>query len=262
MSSATHTAAIAIQKQQVDEQLARSREALRQLSVNLFDTQEAERRHLARELHDEVGQTLTATKIILQSVKSHEGRLPLEGAAHQSITTDSSAMLANAVQHVDHLLQIVRDLSLNLRPPMLDDFGLVSALRWLLDQHTKTTGRIVEFTADYNIESPDATLETVCFRTVQEALTNVTRHSQAKKVSVNLRADETSIRLLIVDDGVGFDVARSQHAARRGGSLGLLSMQERTGLVGGRLEIFSTPGNGTEIRARFPLATQPVPVTF
>ena len=257
VNSATHTAAIAIQKQQADEQLTRSREVLRQLSVNLFETQEAERRHLARELHDEIGQTLTATKIILQSMKNQHSRVPLEGAAHQSASSDSSPMLANAVQHVDHLLQIVRNLSLNLRPPMLDDFGLVSALRWLLDQHTKTTGRTVEFTSDYNVESPDATLETACFRIAQEALTNVTRHSQAKKVSVRLRTDETSIHLVIADDGVGFNVVRSQQRARRGGSLGLLSMQERTGLVGGRLDVISSLGKGTEIHACFPLASQP-----
>ncbi len=261
LNSAMHTAAIAIQKQQADEQLTHSREVLRQLSVNLFETQEAERRHLARELHDEVGQTLTATKIILQSVKNQHGRVPLEGAAHQSSSADSSPMLANAVQHVDHLLQIVRNLSLNLRPPMLDDFGLVSALRWLLDQHTKTTGRIVEFNSDYTVESPDATVETACFRIAQEALTNVTRHSQAKKVSINLRTDEASIHLLVTDDGVGFNVVRSQQKARRGGSLGLLSMQERTGLVGGRLDVSSTLGKGTEIHACFPLASQPANTT-
>lgn len=257
VDSATHTAAVAIQKQEADEQLARSREVLRQLSVNLFETQEIERRHLARELHDEIGQTLTATKIILQSVKNQEGRVPLEGAAYQSINPDNSAMLANAVQHVDHLLQIVRNLSLNLRPPMLDDFGLVSALRWLLDQHTKATGRVVEFTSDYNIESPDATVETACFRIAQEALTNVTRHSQAKKVSVHLRVDDSGIHLAVADDGVGFNVNQLQRAARRGNSLGLLSMQERTGLVGGQLDIHSSPGTGTTVQARFPLASPP-----
>ena len=261
VQSATHTAAIAIEKHRADEQLARSSDTLRRLSINLLETQEAERRHLARELHDEVGQTLTATKIILQTIKSAEGCVVLEGAVQQSISSESSAMLANAVQHVEHLLHIVRNLSLNLRPPMLDDFGLVSAMRWLLDQHTKTTGRVVEFTSDYNVESPDATVETACFRTAQEALTNVTRHSQARKVSVHLSSDDLGIHLVVADDGVGFDVALSQHKARRGGSLGLLSMAERAGLVGGHLDVASTPSKGTEIRARFPLATQPAAVT-
>ncbi|TSA41574.1 MAG: PAS domain S-box protein, partial [Verrucomicrobiales bacterium] len=176
IQSATHTAAIAIEKQRDDDQLARSSTILRRLSVSLLETQETERRHLARELHDEVGQTLTATKLILESLK------------HQAATNGNS-LLTNATDHVDHLLKMVRNLSLNLRPPMLDDFGLVSAMRWLLDQHAQTTDRVVEFDADYTVEHPDPTLETACFRIAQEAITNITRYSQARKVSVTLRTD-------------------------------------------------------------------------
>ena len=170
-------------------------------------------------------------------------------------------MLTNAVNHVDHLLKIVRNLSLNLRPPMLDDFGLLSALRWLLDQHNKTTGRVVELDAEYEVENPDPIIETACFRTAQEALTNVTRYSQAQKVSLWLRTDADGINLIVKDNGIGFNVTTARSNARKGGSLGLLNMQERAALVGGNLDIISEPGNGTEIRARFPLATQPMSVT-
>jgi signal transduction histidine kinase len=261
VQSATHTAAIAIEKHRADEQLARSRDVLRQLSVNLLEAQEAERRHLARELHDEVGQTLTATKIMLEGLKEQTIRVPIEGAVQQSPLSNAAPLFANAVQNVDHLLKMVRNLSLNLRPPMLDDFGLVSALRWLLDQHNKSTGRIVELDADYNLDNPDTTIETACFRTAQEALTNITRHAQAKKVSISLRNDAEGITLVVTDDGVGFDVESSQKKAQHGDSLGLINMQERAGLVGGRMEIISALGKGTEVRARFPLAMQPVTTT-
>ena len=261
IQSATHTAAIAIEKQRTDDQLTRSRDILRRLSVSLLETQEAERRHLARELHDEVGQTLTATKIILESLKHHAARVPSEGDIPKSDIGNSTPMLTNAVNHVDHLLKIVRNLSLNLRPPMLDDFGLLSALRWLLDQHNKTTGRIVELDAEYEVENPDPIIETACFRTAQEALTNVTRYSKAQKVSLWLRTDADGINLIVKDNGVGFNVTAARSNARKGGSLGLLNMQERAALVGGNLDIVSEPGNGTEIHARFPLATQPMSIT-
>jgi PAS domain S-box-containing protein len=234
---------------------------LRLMSRQLIELQEAERRHLARELHDEVGQTLTATKIILEGIKHEATRVPLEGTMQKISPADPPPPLTNAVNHVDHLLKIVRNLSLNLRPPMLDDFGLVSALRWLLDQHTKTTGRVVELDAQYEVEHPDSTIETACFRTAQEALTNVTRYSNAKKVSVHLHTGADGINLVVKDDGVGFNVPAAKIHARKGGSLGLLNMQERAALVGGNLTIISTPGTGTEIRACFPLASQPASVT-
>jgi signal transduction histidine kinase len=247
IESATNTAAIAILKHQADQQLERSAEILRQLSANLLDTQETERRHLARELHDEVGQTLTATKILLEGLQQQESPTAV-GAAN------SSKRLGDAIQCVNHLLTVVRDLSLSLRPPMLDDFGLRPALRWLLDQHTRTTGRPVTFDASSFTHKPAPALETACFRIAQESLTNITRHSQAKQVSVALHSEEDSFTLVVRDDGVGFEVAPARARAVRGGSLGLLGQQERAALVGGRVEIVSAPGSGTEVRVWFPLS--------
>ena len=249
-----------ITKQKQSELTAeQSTRRLQIISRQLIDLQEAERRHLARELHDEVGQTLTATKLMLESLKQQANRIPLEDEINLPSSKDGNALLSNAVGHVDHLLKIIRDLSLNLRPPMLDDFGLVSAIRWLLDQHNKTTGRAVELDADYHVENPDTTIETACFRTAQEALTNVTRHSKAGKVIITLRTDAEGIKLGVVDNGVGFDVTSARQNARNGGSLGLLNMQERAGLVGGQLDVVSTHGKGTTVTARFPLASRPVP---
>lgn len=257
-----HGIMVDITKQKQSELVAaESTQRLQLISRQLIELQEAERRHLARELHDEVGQTLTATKIILEGIKHQTAPVPLAGAMQKSTAADSTPLLTNAVNHVDHLLKIVRNLSLNLRPPMLDDFGLVSALRWLLDQHNKNTGRIVELDAEYEVEHPDSTIETACFRTAQEALTNVTRYSNAKKVSVHLHTDADGIHLVVKDDGIGFNVTAALSHARKGGSLGLINMQERAGIVGGHMEIISAPGKGTEIRARFPLAMQPVNIT-
>jgi PAS domain S-box-containing protein len=243
VESTTSTAAIAILKHQADEQLARSADILRQLSANLLETQEAERRHLARELHDEVGQTLTATKILLEGLQQQA-----------SAAVNADKRLADAIGCVNQLLNLVRDLSLSLRPPMLDDFGLSPALRWLLDQHTRTTGRPVTFDAGNFTHKPDPALETACFRIAQEALTNITRHSQAAQVSVALHSDADSFTLVVRDDGVGFDVAAARARALAGGSLGLLGQQERAALVGGRVEIDSAPGAGTEVRVWFPLS--------
>lgn len=170
-------------------------------------------------------------------------------------------MISSAVQNVDHMLQIVRNLSLNLRPPMLDDFGLVPALRWLLDRHTKTTGRTATLDADYAVEQPDPKIETACFRITQEALTNITRHSAAKKVLVTLKADAGGISLKVTDDGVGFDVQAAQQTARHGSSLGLLNLHERASLVGGKVHVISAPGQGTQINATFPLASPNVSAT-
>lgn len=247
---ATHTAAIAILKHRADEQLARSGNILRQLSGNLLEAQEAERRHLARELHDELGQTLTATKILLESL-SHEDLPP----ANSRPPADAPP-LRTAIGHVETMLQQVRNLSLSLRPTILDDCGLPAALRWLLDQHTKTTGRPAVFELKQYEGTPDSALETACFRIAQEALTNISRHSHARNVNVELHCDPANLNLVVRDDGLGFDVQHATRRAHAGESTGLLGQQERAALLGGRVEFASQPGAGTELRVWFPLLNQ------
>ena len=216
-------------------------ERLQILSRRLIEIQEAERRHLARELHDEIGQTLTAAKINLQALQ----RFPDPASQPQR--------LEKTVGLVDGLLQDVRKLSLNLRPPMLDDLGLVAGLRWLLDQRASAAGLLVRFEHDAFDERLEPALETACFRVAQEALTNVIRHAQAKNVFVELRREPDGVSLLVRDDGVGFVVAGAQERAARGGSLGLLGMEERAALLGGTVRVKSSLGKGTEVRGWFPL---------
>jgi signal transduction histidine kinase len=136
---------------------------------------------------------------------------------------------------------------------MLDDLGLVSALRWYVDRQAQRTGVVAQFTADPLDARLPPELETTCFRVAQEALTNVARHAQARHVNVRLRQREAELELVVEDDGSGFDVPAARARAARGVSMGLLGMEERVLLVGGRIDITSAPGRGTEVRARFPL---------
>jgi len=248
MDVATQLAAIAILKDRADSQLASSAQILRKLSANLLAAQESERRHLARELHDELGQTLTATKILLEGLRPEA--LVHNGDGNALARPDTA--LLTAISHVETMLSQVRQLSLGLRPPILDDCGLPAALRWLLDQHTKTTGRPVAFKLEQFDSEPEAPIATACFRIAQEAITNVARHSKAAHVDVELQSNAEAVTLKVRDDGVGFDVAATTVRTDATGGIGLLGQRERAALLGGHVEIQSRPGLGTEVLVRFP----------
>jgi signal transduction histidine kinase len=214
---------------------------LRTLSQQLIDAQETERRHIARELHDEIGQALTMVKINLQTIQR------LSDPAFSAQRTEESIGI------IEKTLQQVRNLSLRLRPSLLDDLGLIAALRWYLDRQSKTAGFTLHFNADPLIRRLPAEIETACFRVVQEAITNIIKHSEAKEVDVALRQVDRFLELIVRDKGVGFDVKAARMKAAEGGSLGLLSMTERVSLVGGVFDIQSEPGKGTEINAHLPI---------
>ncbi len=216
-------------------ELQASRERLEMLSRELIATQESERRHLARELHDEIGQTLTGIKLNLRALQQ-----PTQAAKSEALVQDMIGL-------VDQTLQQVRSLALDLRPSMLDDIGLVAALRWCLDRQAQRAGFGIQFQAEPPDISTSPEIATACFRVAQESLTNIARHAQARQVRVELHQQDTQLELLITDNGVGFDVG-----AAHGASTGLLGMRERVALVGGQLKIESAPSQGTTIRARFP----------
>ncbi|MGO8931082.1 MAG: PAS domain-containing protein [Limisphaerales bacterium] len=229
------------ERKQAEEKLQQSNDNLQLLSHRLVESQETERRHIARELHDEVGQTLTVAEMNLQALVQSPGAAPLKGRLKESL------------QAVERVLEQVRDLSLNLRPSMLDDLGLEPALRWYTKRQAALAGLQAEFRAEALEDRLDPIVETACFRVAQEALTNVVRHARARLVAVELRKQDGRLELFVRDDGVGFDVAALREKAVLGASLGLLSMEERATLADGGLECKSTPGQGTEIRAWFPL---------
>jgi two-component system sensor histidine kinase UhpB len=209
-------------------------------SRRLLETQELERRHLARELHDEVGQTLTATKMNLLAVLRTPG-------------AETAPLLEDGIALIDQIISQVRNLSLDLRPSMLDDLGLVPALEWYVDMQARRLGVSAHLETALGDTRLPAPLETACFRLVQEALTNVGRHAQAKQVWVVLRLDRNELVLEVRDDGAGFDVSAAWQRATHGTSLGLYGMRERVELLGGTIEIQSAPGQGTIIQARLPL---------
>ncbi len=223
-----------------EQRLKEYSDRLQLLSRKLVESQETERRHIARELHDEVGQSLTVAEMNLQSVLRSPRAASLALPLKESI---------NAVERV---LEQIHDLSLNLRPAMLDDLGLEPALRWYTKRQAALAGIKSEFHADPMEQRLDPMIEAACFRVAQEALTNVSRHAHAREVIVSLRNRDGLLHLTVTDDGVGFNVVVSRHEAAHGASLGLLSMEERAVLADGGLECISAPGQGTEIHAWFP----------
>ena len=230
--------AVALQDARLYEQVLAGQERMRALSGQLMKAQEDERRRISRELHDEIGQALTVTKTSLEALKQ---------TAHD---------LASATEHtmttVQNTVQQVRNMSFDLRPPMLDDLGLAAALRSYLDRQAQVAGFSIEFEVDRTVQGVLPEIETACFRVAQEAMSNIVRHARPQRVRVELRHGETGLQLLVHDDGTGFDVTMARQRAIRGESLGLLGMEERVALLGGQIDIKSAPNHGTEVRACFP----------
>ena len=214
----------------------------KRFSRRLLAVEEAERRRLACELHDEIGQALTSVKINLQVLQRASG------------VANLSARLDDSVGTVTRLLQQVRDISLDLRPSMLDDWGLLAAIRWYLERHTANLDLSAEVAAGDTEERFAPEIETACFRVVQEAVTNTVRHADARRVTVALEKNPGALELIVRDDGRGFDVAAARQRASLGRSLGILGMEERIRLLGGTLTITAAPEHGTEILVRVPIA--------
>jgi PAS domain S-box-containing protein len=210
------------------------------LSRQLVEAQETERRNIARELHDEIGQALTVIELNLQAMM----RSPAKAERRR---------LEECLSVVERVLAQVQDISLNLRPSLLDDLGLEPALRWTTDRQAALVGLEVQFHAERLGRRLDPVIETACFRIAQEALTNVVRHARAKVVTVNLQIRGDQLHLHVQDNGIGFAIAGVREKAVNGASLGLLGMEERAALVGGELQMTSAPGEGTEVHAWLPL---------
>ena len=219
----------------------RAEERLRQYVRRVVDAQEAERNHIARELHDEIGQALALIKINVRAVQrlKHESEL--------------APRLEQSLAIIEETLQHVRTLALDLRPSMLDDLGLVTTLRWYVERHAQWAGLDAEVIVESFESRIPQHLETVCFRVAQEALSNVARHAHARTVRIKLSQREGAVHMLIRDDGIGFDVLGAQERAMDGASIGLLGMEDRVMLAGGQLVIESAPRRGTTVWLRLPL---------
>lgn len=230
-----------LELQRSNRALLGTKERLQELSARLISAQEEERRHIARELHDETGQSLTLVRMQLAEL-AHSGADP--------------ARVAECARSVDHAVNHIRGLSLRLRPPMLDDLGLVDALEWVVEQQARAAAWRTRLQLQPLEDRLPGEVETACFRICQEALTNAARHAKAKEVSVALRLQANTLRLEVADDGRGFDLGVYRTPEERRKHFGLVSMSERAALAGGELEIDTAPGRGTRIRAVFALAVR------
>jgi PAS domain S-box-containing protein len=211
---------------------------LRDLSSQLISAQEQERQHIAREL-DDTGQSLTVIRMDLMEM--------LRGAA------GATARIPDCIAVTDAAVAHIRAVVLNLRPTMLDDLGLVDALEWVLDQQARAAGWEATLEGSDIPEELPADIRTACFRIAQEALANAVRHANASEVKLQLKMAGGSLELTVSDNGAGFDVERYRSAEERQKHFGLVTMEERASLVGGSVDIASSPGRGTRIRASFPV---------
>lgn len=232
-------AGAAIQNARLFEAVYKSHKQLEALSHRLVEVQETERRDLARELHDEIGQVLTGIRLVL------------EMAAQSPAATMTH--LTEAQTLVGRLIKQVQRLSLDLRPTMLDDLGLLPTLLWHFERYTAQTGVRVTFEHARLNRRFDPLVETAAYRIVQEALTNVARHAGVNEVTVRAWVNGERLGVQIADDGAGFN---ADTALVAGGSTGLSGMRERTTLLGGRWSLESAPGAGTRVTAKFPVSVR------
>lgn len=229
------------------EALQDSQRQLQTLSHRILSAQETERRRVALELHDELGQSLTAIKINLMGQP-------------QSRMQPATELELENIRIVEDALQQVRRLALALRPSMLDDLGLQAALSWLVQSAMANRDLVVNLRCAMRHERIAPDMETACFRIVQEALTNIRRHARAKVVDIELETDDDDLTLLVRDDGVGFDLTAYRDGNTAGFSLGLLGIQERALGIGGKATIETAPGRGCTVRLDCALDATPLSI--
>ena len=228
-------------------ELADANQRLRHLSVQIINAQEAERKRISQELHDEMGQALTA---IIYNLEMSLQDLP------PGLGQTTKERLVEAYSLTLRTLEQVRLLSLDLRPAMLDDLGLVPALRSYVGRYTRRTGIEVAFEAIGMEEQLGPEMETALYRIVQEALTNVARHAQARSIRLRLECKASTVAVVVEDDGRGFDVEKTRESKPSDSGVGLLGIEERVHAMGGSLCILSQPGQGTVLSVEMPLLSK------
>jgi len=235
----THRVIVLERKHEMQrKQIEDNQNNLRRLSHRLVQAQEHERQALSRELHDEVGQMMTALGIELGNIEDLKNA---DDRTFRERVNDAKRLNGDA-------MRTIRDLAMGLRPSMLDDIGLEAALQWQGREFSRHTGVPASVEVEGNLDELSDAQRTCIYRVVQEALTNCARHANAKHVVVSIRSKRGYVVVVVHDDGVGFN---AQTTVR--GGLGLLGMQERVKALDGRIDISSEPRGGTTIRVQLPI---------
>jgi signal transduction histidine kinase len=222
-----------------EESLVLQREQLRALAERLQCVREEDRKRVARDLHDQIGQILTSIKMDMTWMTRH---LP-------ESENEVLARLQESIQSINDGVKAVRTICSGLRPGILDDLGLAAAIEWQTAEFASRNGVLCQVSVPPVDLHLDGDRATATFRIFQECLTNVTRHAQAKSVRVDLRQEDENVLLVVQDDGIGFQESDLSSAL---GSLGLLGMKERAQFCGGDVHISSSLGKGTTITVRVP----------
>jgi len=227
---------------EITRDLRDSTEQLQAMSRQLVDAQESERRQISRELHDRVGQNLTALSINLDILKTQMAGNGNE--AFSSRLNDAASLLEATTGAIENVMS-------ELRPPMLDDYGLLPALQWYANEFSSRTGIQVSVDGDEGMERPTQAIEIALFRIMQEALNNAAKHAHARSIRITLERSSARFMMTVSDDGVGLDTALIPPGRRRPG-LGMITMRERAQAAGGQFEIEAAAGRGTRVVVRIP----------
>jgi signal transduction histidine kinase len=225
------------------EEIRVSREELRELTMHQQTLRESEQKRIALEIHDELGQALTSLKMDTHFLGRRIQALRPENE-REEILSDLSGLAGR----IDNTIGTVRRITSELRPSILDDFGLVAASEWQAREFQRSTEIACRFTSDVEELNLGSDSNTAVFRILQEALTNVARHASARSVSIELRRTAEEVKMTVADDGKGIDPANKKYTR----SVGLLGMRERSRIAGGQLNIFNNPAGGTIVELRIP----------
>ncbi len=231
------------ERKQAEEELIKNQNELKNLTAQLINAQEMERKRLSLELHDEMGQALTAIGINIAGIEKEQ---------QESGNTEVEERLKETSLLVDSLLDKVHEMSLELRPSMLDDLGLIPALRWYINKYKKRSNIEVMFETIHMKERLIQEMETALFRVIQEALTNIIKHAKATEVHIHLEQKKSKIIVIIRDNGKGFQYDKVAHRKPDKRGMGLIGIRERIFLLGGKFDIKSQPGQGTCLSITIP----------
>ena len=225
-----------------EEALRDNSQLIREMAAHLVEMEEADRQKLSQELHDRIGQILTALSINLNIIR---------GQISDDLREKIVPRIDDSVSLVEEAVSRIRDVIADLRPPVLDDYGLVATLRWYGKQFSPRTGIAVKIRGKEISPRPAPNVETVLFRIAQEAFTNISKHAKAAKIVVILTSEEDSLCLLIGDDGIGFHPSEETGSGKHRG-WGLITMSERAESLGGSFRIESRPKHGTKVVIKVP----------